>query len=114
MNVGNGLKVHAYRVRRRARIFLLDALHAHIYYSGRDGEPKYRPRARLRRTVPPPRVAAPTLRADPRICRYMLQLAAMPNVNISKLDHSRFRKLDAPLPDGVEDPVANWKRPVDE
>ncbi|KAK4703793.1 ubiquitin-like domain-containing CTD phosphatase 1, partial [Phenoliferia sp. Uapishka_3] len=48
------------------------------------------------------------------VARYMLQLAAMPDVDMSKLDHSRFRKLDAPLPEGVEDPVKNWKRPTEE
>ncbi|KAL8283726.1 hypothetical protein RQP46_005521 [Phenoliferia psychrophenolica] len=47
------------------------------------------------------------------VAKYMLQLANMPDVNISKMDHSRFRKLDAPLPDGVEDPVKEWKRPTE-
>lgn len=47
----------------------------------------------------------------------MLQLAAMPDVDISKLDHSKFRKISldvAPLPDGCEDPVTTWKRPTEQ
>ncbi|KAM0756613.1 HAD-superfamily subfamily IIID h [Meredithblackwellia eburnea MCA 4105] len=44
------------------------------------------------------------------VARYMIQIANMPDVDFSKLDHSRFRKLDAPLPEGTEDPTS-WKRP---
>ncbi|KAL8286885.1 hypothetical protein RQP46_003891 [Phenoliferia psychrophenolica] len=43
------------------------------------------------------------------VARYMLQLEAKKNVDISEEDHSRFRKLkDGKLPDNVEDPVKTW------
>ncbi|KAK4698225.1 ubiquitin-like domain-containing CTD phosphatase 1, partial [Phenoliferia sp. Uapishka_3] len=44
------------------------------------------------------------------VAKYLLQIEAMPDVNISQLDHSGFRMLSSPLPGGVADPVKTWKR----
>lgn len=44
--------------------------------------------------------------------RYLLQLTKVDD--FTSWDHHQFRICQAPLPEGVEDPVAAWKLPEDD